>query len=226
MNRRHFLSLVGTTTALGALGEPLHATPRSSALPQDERFWEVVRQQFPHPENVIYLNNGSLGISPRPVVDRMIRHLHDTESFEDREFNTYPWWGYANTTLNMRTKIAAFVGADPDEIALTRNATEGMNTVGSGLELEAGDEVLLSDQEASGRAQSVVAAREALRYSSALFQDTGTSGESGTRSCRPSRMKSLLARKSSASATSRRQRGACCRFVRYPAWRATAASSA
>ncbi len=150
MNRRHFLSLVGTTTAMSALGESLHATARPGALPQDERFWEVVRQQFPHPENVIYLNNGSLGISPRPVLDRMIRHLHDTESFEDREFNTYPWWGYANTTLNMRTKIAAFVGADPDEIALTRNATEGMNTVGSGLELEAGDEVLLSDQEHPG----------------------------------------------------------------------------
>ena len=151
MNRRRFLQLAGTTSAITALGKPVHATPRPRGVPQDdERFWEDVRGQFDHPDDVIYLNNGSLGISPRPVVDRMVDHLRGTESFQDREFNTYPWWGYSNTTLDVRTKLATFLGAEPDEIAVTRNATEGMNTVAGGLDLEPGDEVLLSDQEHPG----------------------------------------------------------------------------
>ncbi len=150
MNRRKFVSLMGATTALAAAGLPRREASGTALSPQDEGFWEDIREQFPHPEEVIYLNNGSLGVSPRPVVDRMIGHLRDTESFEDREYNTYPWWGYANTTLDLRTGLAAFLGAEPDEIAVTRNATEGMNTVAGGLDLEAGDEVLLSDQEHPG----------------------------------------------------------------------------
>ncbi len=150
MNRRKFVSLMGATTALAAVGLPRREASGTALSPQDEGFWEDIREQFPHPEEVIYLNNGSLGVSPRPVVDRMIGHLRDTESFEDREYNTYPWWGYANTTLDLRVGLAAFLGAEPDEIAVTRNATEGMNTVAGGLDLEAGDEVLLSDQEHPG----------------------------------------------------------------------------
>jgi len=46
-----------------------------------------------------------------------------------------------------RTKVARFLGADPDEVVLTRNTTEGMNFVANGLQLDPGDEILLSDME-------------------------------------------------------------------------------
>jgi len=47
----------------------------------------------------------------------------------------------------VRAKVARFLGAEADEIVLTRNTTEGMNFVANGLDLESGDEVLLSDME-------------------------------------------------------------------------------
>ncbi len=46
-----------------------------------------------------------------------------------------------------RRKVASFLGADADEIVLTRNTTEGMNFVANGLDLERADEVLMSDME-------------------------------------------------------------------------------
>lgn len=135
---------------VGASVAALPVRYEAAAQAGSEKFWEDLRKQFLPPEEIIYLNNGSLGLSPRPVVDAMVTHLRETESFKDRKYPQYPWWGYADTTIGYRTKIARFIGADPDEVALTRNATEAMNTVASGLDLAAGDEVLISDQEHPG----------------------------------------------------------------------------
>lgn len=117
--------------------------------PEDEKFWEKVRRIFYVPDDVLYLNNGSLGLSHRAVVEAIYRHLLLSETSRERKYGEYPWWGYG-PTLEIRNRIASFIGAEPDEIALTRNATEGMNTVATGLDLNPGDEVLMSDQEHPG----------------------------------------------------------------------------
>jgi selenocysteine lyase/cysteine desulfurase len=79
----------------------------------------------------------------------MYRHLLESETSRVRKYGEYPWWGYG-PSLEIRRKVASFIGAEPDEIVLTRNATEGMNTVASGLELQAGDEILMTNQEHPG----------------------------------------------------------------------------
>lgn len=117
--------------------------------PDDEVYWRKVRDLFYVADDVLFLNNGSLGLSHRAVVEAMYRHLLESEASRARKYGEYPWWGYG-PTLEIRKKVATFIGADSEEIALTRNATEGMNTVASGLELQAGDEVLMSNQEHPG----------------------------------------------------------------------------
>ncbi len=117
--------------------------------PDDELFWRKVRDLFYVAPDVLYLNNGSLGLSHRAVVEAIYRHLVESETSQSRKYGDYPWWGYG-PSLEIRSKVASFIGADPDEIALTRNATEGMNTVASGLDLQPGDEVLMSNQEHPG----------------------------------------------------------------------------
>ena len=64
----------------------------------------------------------------------------------------YPIWGYASWN-QYRDPLAEFVGATRDEIALVRNATEANNYIANGLEMKAGDEVLMSDQEHPGGEQ-------------------------------------------------------------------------
>jgi selenocysteine lyase/cysteine desulfurase len=62
--------------------------------------------------------------------------------------DVYSW--LPEQTRRVRGKVAAFIGADVDEVAIVRNTTEGMNFAASGLELEPGDEVLLSSMEHPG----------------------------------------------------------------------------
>ncbi len=117
--------------------------------PEDEGYWERVRALFYVADDVLYLNNGSLGLSSRAVVEAVYQHMLETENARTRKFGEYPWWGYG-PSLEIRKRVATFVGAEPEEIALTRNATEGMNTVSTGLDLNPGDEVLMSNQEHPG----------------------------------------------------------------------------
>jgi selenocysteine lyase/cysteine desulfurase len=112
-------------------------------------YWQKVRHEFLLPDEISYLNNGSLGLSPRPVLEAMYHHLLETEAVRTRKYAEYPWWGYG-PTLEIRKTVADFIGALPEEIALTRNATEGINTVATGLDLNPGDEVLLTNQEHPG----------------------------------------------------------------------------
>jgi len=162
-NRREFIGALlgfGSLELLASLEavaanpqEELPALKAVSALgrgrPDDETFWDKIRELFYVADDVTYLNNGSLGLSHRAVVEAMYRHLLESENARTRKFGEYPWWGYG-PSLEIRTKVASFIGAAPDEIALTRNATEGMNTAATGLDLNPGDEVLMTDQEHPG----------------------------------------------------------------------------
>lgn len=133
-------SEIPTLQAVSALG---------TGRPDDEAYWQKVRELFYVPDDVLFLNNGSLGLSHRAVIEAMYQHLIESETSSVRKYGEYPWWGYG-PSLEIRQKVASFIGAAPEEIALTRNATEGMNTVASGLDLQAGDEVLMSNQEHPG----------------------------------------------------------------------------
>lgn len=153
MNRRHAIQ----ATAAGLFGIPLQrALAKAPGLPEAalysrdaERYWARIRQeQFLLPEWRAFLNNGSLGVAPRPVVDAVTEYLSRAAALET---NGYPRWGY-ETLDEERTELAAYLGCAKDELALMHNATEAMSTIAAGLDLKAGDEVLLTDQEhPSGR---------------------------------------------------------------------------
>jgi selenocysteine lyase/cysteine desulfurase len=118
------------------------AIPKADAMP-DDAFWEQVRSQFLIDPDLTYMNNGSLGPMPLTVVeanDSTARHLAanpiDYHLEEKRE--------------EVRTRLAAFVGADADEIAITRSTTEGMNIFAHGIDWRPGDEVLMCTHEHPG----------------------------------------------------------------------------
>jgi selenocysteine lyase/cysteine desulfurase len=94
------------------------------------------------------LNNGSLGVPPKPVVDAVCESLTRGAGLLTDE---YPRWGYELLDAP-RTEYAEFLGCKKEELAFMHNATEAMSTVAAGLDLKAGDEVLITDQEhPSGR---------------------------------------------------------------------------
>jgi selenocysteine lyase/cysteine desulfurase len=124
--------------------------PGSALFDRDpEAYWARIReQQFLLPDWRVYLNNGSLGAAPRPVVDAVCDYLIRGAGMVMDE---YPRWGY-ETMDQHRAALADYVGCNKDDLALTHNATEAMSIVAGGLHLKAGDEVLMTDQEhPSGR---------------------------------------------------------------------------
>jgi isopenicillin-N epimerase len=159
LRRREFMQRAAVGAAL--FGVPLRQAERvfgaeTPSLPPDQlfssdpqRYWSELRRQWLLAGDRINLNCGSLGCTPYPVLRAMIDHLLSAESFRDPG---YPWFGYEenDTIRQLRDALAGFLHCKRDELAVVRNATEGNNVVCNGLDLNAGDEVLLTDQEHAG----------------------------------------------------------------------------
>lgn len=105
--------------------------------------WEEIRQYFYLNTNRTYLNNGTLGPSPKAVV----KAVQDAMILQEKECETYH-----GKLKDIRKRIGESLGADPSEIAITRNATEGVNIIARGLRLKKGDEVIITRHEHVGGA--------------------------------------------------------------------------
>jgi isopenicillin-N epimerase len=159
-DRREFLSSFGVAAAAAAVPasavradlscQPLPAMPDAALYNKNEEaYWTAIRKQFVIPEDEVYLNNGTVGSSPMPVLKAIIDCYQDAERMAQSDPEDYPIWGYASWN-QFRDPLAAFVGCKRDEIALLRNATEANSYIANGVDLKAGDEVLMTDQEHPG----------------------------------------------------------------------------
>lgn len=112
-------------------------TPEQSA--SDEDFWSYIRQCFTVNSTIINLNNGGVSPQPKVVQDAHIRHYE----FCNQGPSYFMWRTLDMGREPLRAKLAEMAGCSPEEIAINRNSTEGLNTVIFGLNLKAGDEVVL-----------------------------------------------------------------------------------
>jgi len=92
---------------------------------------------------ITFLNHGSFGACPRPVLDVQQAWRDQLEAepvrFLGRELN--------GRLATVREALSDFVGADPDDLALVTNATGGANAVIRSIRFEAGDEIVTTDHE-------------------------------------------------------------------------------
>ena len=154
-NRRNFIRSasvlaafsIGEMQALAAKHEIF--TDGKIISPDDETYWHNVRQLFPLNKDWTYLNNGTFGPSPYPVIEAVHNGMMD----QDKDGN---YGGYDSTP----GKLAKFLGANDDEIALTHNVTEGINIACWGVPLQKGDEVILTTHEHVGNALPWISRRK------------------------------------------------------------------
>lgn len=123
-----------------SLGEEIKATHDPKEL------WGRVKKEFLLKPGLIHMNTGSLGSTPRPVIDALIAASYELEL--DPVSNEFGPMGAQMEAV--RAKAAEFLGATTEEMVLTQNTTEGMNSVATGLKLEPGDEVLTTNHEHPG----------------------------------------------------------------------------
>jgi isopenicillin-N epimerase len=158
LNRRSFLANASGLAATFAFRDGLFAQLEKapSSLPDkklyennENAYWSELRKQFLIPEDEIYLNSGTVGSSPAPVLRAVFDGYYETEKMAQQDPEDYPIWGYAAWN-EFRDPLAAFVGCSRDEIALLRNATEANSYIANGIDMKPGDEVLMTDQEHPG----------------------------------------------------------------------------
>ncbi len=109
---------------------------------QDEDYWSQIQRAFDVDRTRINFNNGGVSPSPTHVLEQMIRDLRFTN-----EIPALHLWDILEPRVeSVRRDLAHDFGCDPAEMALTRNTSEGMETLILGIDLKRGDEVIVTDQ--------------------------------------------------------------------------------
>jgi selenocysteine lyase/cysteine desulfurase len=157
-SRRRFLSTLTAQGLILGASPALHAVSRLAPfVPQagsdDASIFAAAREHFLIPKGTVYCNTGTLGASPREVVDALAQGITRLETtladWPYEQADGEPLTGYQKLE-DVRASAGRFVNASAAEIALTQNATMGMNFLANGLDLSAGDEVVSTDQEHGG----------------------------------------------------------------------------
>lgn len=117
------------------------ADPQSGA--HDEDFWKGVRRAFAINKNLTNLNNGGCSPSPRVVIECFKRQL----DYANQAPSYYMWRHLDPEIEGVRKRLAKLFGADPEEVAITRNTSESLMTCLFGLPMNPGDEILTTNQD-------------------------------------------------------------------------------
>jgi selenocysteine lyase/cysteine desulfurase len=156
LDRRQFMAVVsqplGAAAALAflhprralAIAEVANRYPGSAEeVAGDETFWAEIQRAFVVDRTVINLNNGGVSPSPAAVQEAQRRYQEYSNAAP-----AYTMWRVLEPQREtVRENLARFFGCDAEEVALTRNTSEGLETCQFGFDLKAGDEVLTSNQD-------------------------------------------------------------------------------
>jgi selenocysteine lyase/cysteine desulfurase len=153
--RRQFLHR--TSTVAGAalatynpngLARLLEASTAQAGRPladiaRDEDFWREVQDGFTLDRTIVNLNNGGVCPSPRSVHEALKRYLDISN-----QSPVYHMWQVLEPNIeSVRRELARDISADPETIAITRNASEALQIAQLGIDLKPGDEVLTTNQD-------------------------------------------------------------------------------
>ena len=123
--------------------EPSAADASAAELAADETYWREIQQAFTLDRTIINLNNGGCCPSPRVVHEAFKRYLDISN-----QAPVYHMWQILEPNIEtVRRRLAAEFGCDPEELAITRNASEALQIAQLGIDLKAGDEVVTTNQD-------------------------------------------------------------------------------
>ncbi len=156
-DRRKFLSAVGkgvglmalTSSAVASLLKDVNAATQEVAhlsaeqAAGNEDFWAAIQQAFSVTRGIVNLNNGGVSPSPRIVTEAMVRY-----TWQQEDATAYTMWQILEPqSETIRVGLAEIFGCDAEEIAITRNASESLETLVMGMDFKPGDEIVTTTQD-------------------------------------------------------------------------------
>ena len=146
MNKRTFVQTIGGAS-LGLLfgAERLAAYARLApeTLARDEPFWATIRGKYRLTPDYINLENGYYSMQAEPVLEAFIAKVRDTNVSASYYMRTRQY----DDKLAVRKRLAAMAGCSQDELIITRNTTESLDTVIAGFDWQPGDEAIMARQD-------------------------------------------------------------------------------
>ncbi|MGH9722540.1 MAG: aminotransferase class V-fold PLP-dependent enzyme [Bryobacteraceae bacterium] len=146
MHRRRFLGASGLAFLRPDSVERARAATTSRAaeeIARDEDYWREIQMAFTVDRTIVNLNNGGVSPSPRVVQEAMRRYLEFSNAAP-----VHTMWRVLEPQIeSVRERLAVSFGCSPEEMAITRNASEALEICQFGLDLKRGDEVLTTDQD-------------------------------------------------------------------------------
>ena len=151
--RRGLLRSAGTAAIAGLTASPLSARVSAALrerrdagpdeLARDEAFWRPIQNAYTTDRAHVNLNNGGVSPCPFQVQEALFTHWR----YANQSPVQHMWRHQEPRREMVRTQLAELFGCDAEEVALVRNATEALETVTFGLDLEPGDEVISTEQD-------------------------------------------------------------------------------
>ena len=142
VTRRDFLRGAEALVLATALNRAYAAVPPED-LASDEDFWKKIRSAYVPDATILNFNNGGVSPAPTSVLDAEIDAIRYSNLLP-----SYRMWHDLEPKIeDVRKKMALMWNADPECIAITRNASESLQIAQFGINLQPGDEVLLTSQD-------------------------------------------------------------------------------
>jgi selenocysteine lyase/cysteine desulfurase len=150
MQKRQFIKdlvLTGIAMPLGLGGMAKafanHEAKTPLALAEDNAFWEQIRQQYILKPDYINLENGYYNFLPQPILNKYIEHIKEINYQGSYYMRTVQWENKQKSVI----ALAEIAGCNPDELIITRNTTESLDTIIGGIHWQAGDEAIMAEQD-------------------------------------------------------------------------------
>ncbi len=146
MHKRAFLRTLGGSTLGLLMGPDLVRRMEAvapAALASDEPFWDAIRARYRLPTGFIQLESGYFSMQAQPVLEAFVGHARMLNA----EASHYMRTVMTANKARVQARVAALAGCGPDELILTRNTTESLDTVISGHDWAAGDEAVMASHD-------------------------------------------------------------------------------
>ena len=148
MDKRRFIKSLGALSfsPLISASELSDFKPISKNLPfinNEDELWKTVRSHYTLKDEYINLESGYYNIIPNPILDHFISHVKHVNI----EGSYYMRKDLNKNKDRVTSELANLVGSTPDQIAITRNATESLDLVISGFPWKNGDEAIYAKQD-------------------------------------------------------------------------------
>ncbi len=148
--KRQFLQTLAGTAGLTVL--PLLDWERALAQDADiwpeqlagqDDFWQMIRAAYPVTADFIQLENGYYSLAAREVLEKYQQHIQQINAVSSYYMRTRQF----DDKLASRKQLADLLGCSHEEVIITRNTTESLDTIIAGIDWRAGDEAVMAEQD-------------------------------------------------------------------------------